>query len=149
MRRLCGDLALLATVGQMYGSEDGAQLLYSLATYGCNLSLTMDPGDVEIGLGLIGIASFRLVAPGQYPHAMTGHALGEGHVVLAQLRHQLFKAHCTWVALSSADADGWAGIMVGWDMIAHGVSSRLGVELTGHYVITAAPLPGWEEPLPF
>lgn len=149
MGRLCGDLALLATVGQMYGSEDGAQLLYCLATYGCNLATTMDPGDVEVGLGLIGIEAFRLVAPGQYPHAMTGHALAEGHVVLAQLVGVELLKGCTWVALTSADAEGWAGIMVGWDMIAHGVSSRLGAELTGHYVITATPLPGWDEPLPF
>jgi hypothetical protein len=49
-----------------------------------------------------------------------------------------------WVLLTSADDQDWAGIVAGWDFICHGVSSVLCWSLTGHYVITATPLPDWE-----
>lgn len=144
MRRLNGDLVTLATVAQSYGVGDSAQNLYSLAAYGCNLAPIMEPGDVEIGLSLIGIESFRLVAPGQQIPKMVGFALSEGHMVLAQVNGLGTWNRKLWVLLTSSDDQEWGGIVCGWDFISHGVSSQLRWKLTGHYVICATPLPGWE-----
>lgn len=140
----CGDLALLAAIGQLYGRGDPAQDLYCLAQYGCNLELRMDPEDVEIGLGLLGLDAFRVVAPGLAVPGMVGFALGQGHVVLAQIRADHGAQHDRWVCLTDADGETWHGIVTGWDLIAQGVRSSLGYTLTGHYVCLAAPIPGWD-----
>src|SRR6516164_7812012 len=129
MRRLCGDLALLAAVGQLYGRENPAQDLYRLAQYGCNLGLVMDATDVEVGLTLLGIDCFRLVAGGSNPPAVIGFTLGEGHVVLAKIRANEGAKHDRWVCLTHCDAEAWHGVVTDWDLISQGTGSYLGLTL--------------------
>lgn len=146
MGRLCGDLALLAAIGQLYGRGDPAQDLYCLAQYECNLGLAMDPGDIVTGLGLVGLDSWRLVAPGQEVPKVVGFALSEGHVVLAQWKGSTPRRCDQWCALTEGADDTWRGIVCDWNLISHGVSSTLGGILTGHYVILSTIIPGWVPP---
>jgi hypothetical protein len=148
MRRVNNGLAIIAVVGQAMGRQQSAQDLYCLAQGSGHIALSPSAGDVEYGLGLLGIDAFRVVAPGYPLPKIIPFALEEGHVVLAEIAYAGARVERHWVILTSADAENWAGVLVGWDMIAHGYSSFLPWILTGHYVMCANPLPEWAADLP-
>jgi hypothetical protein len=143
MATLHPDLLLLATVAQAYTGGQVADNLYCLAQYGTHFPPPMSVGDMQAGLSMIGLDSYRLVAPGMMVPDIIQHAIREGHIALGQVRGYPLRKTDYWIALCEVRSDGWNGIGLGLDWSHLGVASHMGHILTGFYLVCATPLPGW------
>jgi hypothetical protein len=141
------DLLLMAAIGQAYGVSDGAQNLYSLAHYGMERTPLMSVADVQSGLSLIGIDTYRIVAPGLSVPLLIDQSIAQGHIVTAQIRSQLQRPVERWIILCRVSPGGWYGLAVNKDWRRLVVTSHGEYSLCGHYLVCVAPLPRWESPL--
>jgi hypothetical protein len=147
MAELHSDLLLLAAVAFEYNRCDIADTLYALAQACTHLTPPMESADIELGLQLIGIESFRVVAPGQQVPEMIWDTVDRGHVVFAQvIGHPLRKRHY-WACLIGRGAGEWTALTITPEWWQCSLSSRYDVRLTGHYVAVARTLPGWNSTL--
>lgn len=137
------DLLLLAAVAWEYEREDIAHSLYALAQASTSLTPPMDPGDVQTGLQLVGLDSFRIVGPGLGVPDIIWDAIDAGHVTLAQVVCHPLRKRPFWAALCDGDREGWQALCLTSDWLQCSVSSRYDAQLTGHFVAVAEVLPGW------
>jgi hypothetical protein len=137
------DLLLLAAVAWEYEREDIADSLYALAQASTSLTPPMAPGDIQAGLQLMGLDSFRIVGPGLDIPDIIWDAIDAGHVTLAQVDCRPLRNRPFWVALCDGDRQSWHGLCLTSDWLQCSVSSRWEATLTGHYVSVADVLPGW------
>lgn len=144
MTTLHPDLLLLAAVAWDYGERDIACSLYTLAQASSHLTPPMQPADVQLGLQLMGLDSFRIVGPGLDIPELIWDALDMGHVVLAQIGRQPSGKKDQWMALCGRHGEEWHGLAVTSDWSQCSYSSQFDVRLTGHYVAVARVLPEWE-----
>jgi hypothetical protein len=145
MATLHPDLLLLAAVAQAYGAGHSAEILYCLADYGTHFTPPMTVGDMQAGLSILRVDSYRLVAPGLQVPDLLQHALLSGRVVLGQVRGHPIRKVDYWIALTELKDESWNGIAVGLDWAQVGIAAHYGHTLTGFYLVCAQPLPGWGE----
>ena len=146
MPTMHADLLLLAVVAQAHGVGQVADNLYGLAHYGSNVTPTMSAADVQVGLSLMGVDSYRLVAPDLTVPDLIQDGIERGHICLAQIRAGVIGKRDQWVILCRVSAGAWDAIAMTGEWAQCSVSSRLGCILTGFYVIASRPLPGWNDP---
>lgn len=147
MTTLHPDLLLLAAVAQAYAVGDVADNLQALAHYGSHIPPPMTVGDVQAGLSIMGLDSYRLVAPGLTVPELLQEAILSGRMVLAQVRGLPFRKVDYWLCLTSVTVEAWEAVAVGLDWAQQGIASHYGHILTGFYLVCATPLPGWKVPL--
>jgi hypothetical protein len=144
MTTLHPDLLLLAALAQAYELGASADNLYALAQYGTHAPPPMTAADMQVGLSLLGLDSYRVLAPGLTVPDMLQHPLSCGRVVLAQVRGAPLRKTEYWIALCDVSDEGWHGIAVGISYEQIGIAAHLGHSLTGFYLVCERPLPSWE-----
>lgn len=144
MASLHPDLLLLAAVAQAYGVGVVAENCYALAQASTHLTPPMEVGDIEIGLGLMGLDPYRIVAPGLAVPDIIWDAIAYGHVTLAQVRGYPLRKRDYWCALTGPSNDGWIGLAITNDWGQCMISSQLGSTLVGHFIVVAQVLPDWD-----
>lgn len=138
------DLTLLAAVAEAHGLANGADNLYALAHYRGHRLPPMTASDMQCGLSLLGIDSYKLVAPGLTAPQFIQHAIDEGCITLAQVRGLDAGRLDYWVALHEIAPDDWQGTGISGDWGHFTIAGHLGHVLTGFYLICSRPLPGWQ-----
>jgi hypothetical protein len=138
------DLLILAATARAYGLGDASEHLYCLAHYGAQVGPAMTVSDMQAGLSLLALDSYRLVAPGLGVPGMIQDSIERGHICLAQVRGHPLRQRDYWVALTQVDNSHWHGIAIGLDWAQMSIADHMGHLLTGFYLVVAQALPDWQ-----